>query len=102
MTLFSLTHCRRNCFNLFYTMHHLFVVILVFLCLHYKGTIILILPGLSVYLIDKLLGQLAYASTAEAVARMASPDVLEISLPLSPSASYSAGQYVLVNVRAQL
>mmetsp|Transcript_10874 Transcript_10874/g.26075 ORF Transcript_10874/g.26075 Transcript_10874/m.26075 type:complete len:900 (-) Transcript_10874:384-3083(-) len=100
MVLCSLAVVRRRFFNTFYAMHHLVLVVLLFMQLHYSGTILLILPGLTVYLIDKLLGLLACTNSVTATANTVSPDVLELIVPLTSSARYAAGQYIQVNVPA--
>merc|ERR1711933_267027 len=48
MTAFALPWVRRQKFEWFYYVHHLFILVFVFVCLHYKGSIIYLIPGIAV------------------------------------------------------
>ena len=98
ITGFSLPWVRRNKFEWFYYMHHLFIPLLLFVCLHYSGALIYLIPGIAIYSVDKIMGLLAYKSTLEADTRMVSSDVVEITVKLAKGVRYHAGQYVFLNV----
>lgn len=100
IAIFSLPYFRRYHFEWFFYIHHLFVLVLFFVCLHYPGAVIYLIPGFAMYMIDKLMGMLAYKNYALAKVEMVSPDVLEVSFEIKDidSIRYEAGQYVFVNV----
>lgn len=100
MTGSALTWVRRHKFEWFYYLHHLFILVLLFVCLHYRGSVIYLIPGITVYGVDKLLGLLAYQKTVEAEAKLVSSDVLEVTISLGPGVSYKGGQYIFLNVPA--
>jgi len=98
ITVFALPYFRRLHFEWFYYVHHLFVLVLFFVCLHYDGAIIYLIPGVAIYTIDKLMGLVAYKNCALAKTEMVSSDVLEVSFKIDDTIRYKAGQYVFVNV----
>eukprot|EP00531_Pseudo-nitzschia_arenysensis_P006654 CAMPEP_0116136866 /NCGR_PEP_ID=MMETSP0329-20121206/11957_1 /TAXON_ID=697910 /ORGANISM="Pseudo-nitzschia arenysensis, Strain B593" /LENGTH=780 /DNA_ID=CAMNT_0003631771 /DNA_START=281 /DNA_END=2623 /DNA_ORIENTATION=+ len=99
MTIFALPYFRRKLFEWFYYIHHLFILVLFFVCLHYKGAILYLIPGVAIYTIDKLMGIYAYKNCCIAKTDMVSSDVLECSFKVDTSRyKYKAGQYVFVNV----
>jgi len=98
MTVFALPSIRRSRFELFYYIHHLFILVILFVCLHYKGSIIYIIPGIAIYGVDKLMGLYSYRKAAPVATRMLSSDVLEISFNISHDVQYKAGDYVFLNV----
>lgn len=98
ITIFALPYFRRYLFEWFFYVHHLFILVLFFICLHYKGAIIYLIPGLAIYTIDKLMGILAYRNCCLAKTEMVSSDVLEVTFKVDESVKYKAGQYVFVNV----
>mmetsp|Transcript_26297 Transcript_26297/g.47376 ORF Transcript_26297/g.47376 Transcript_26297/m.47376 type:complete len:861 (-) Transcript_26297:120-2702(-) len=98
MTVFTLPWIRRQKFEWFFYAHHLFVLVLVFVSLHYKGAIIYLLPGIAIYGVDKLMALYAYKKTAPVATRMLSSDVIEISFETTPGVTYKAGDYVFLNV----
>jgi len=98
ITIFALPYFRRYLFEWFFYVHHLFILVLFFICLHYKGAIIYLVPGLAIYTIDKLMGLLAYKNCCLAKTEMCSSDVLEVSFKITDDIKYKAGQYVFVNV----
>jgi len=98
MTGFALPWVRRHRFEWFYYAHHLFVLVLVFVCLHYKGAIIYLIPGIAIYGVDKLVALMSYKKTAPVETRLVSSDVLEISFETGPGTEYKAGDYVFLNV----
>lgn len=99
MVVFSLPWIRRHRFELFYYTHHLFVLVLVFLCLHYPGSFIYLIPGVAVYMVDKLYPLFAYSSVGKVQTSLVSPDVLEVSVPTSTQCYYG-GAYVFLNCPA--
>jgi len=98
MAYFALPWFRRNKFEWFYYVHHLFLPLLVFICLHYGGAILYLIPGIAMYSVDKLLGLLAYWKSGCVMMKQVSRDVLEFTVPLGPGVQYHAGQYVFLNV----
>jgi len=98
MTGFALPWVRRHRFEWFYYAHHLFILVLVFVCLHYSGAIIYLIPGIAIYGVDKLVALMSYKKTAPVATRLVSSDVLEISFETGPGAEYKAGDYVFLNV----
>lgn len=98
MTFFAFSWMRRNKFEWFYYIHHLFFPLLVAVCLHYDGAIYYLVPGIAVYGIDKLMGLLAQNDTIMAKTRMVSSNVVEFTFRLAPGYKYHAGQYVFLNV----
>ncbi|KAL3910338.1 MAG: hypothetical protein SGILL_007731 [Bacillariaceae sp.] len=97
MTVFALPCIRRTRFEWFYYTHHLFIFVLIFLCLHYEGAFIYLIPGVAMYMVDKLFPLFAYRSSGIVETRMVSPDVLEISIP-TRTQGYYGGAYVFLNV----
>lgn len=100
MTVFTLPWIRRTKFEWFYYTHHLFILVLVFVSLHYKGAIMYLLPGIAIYGVDKIMALYAYHKAAPVATKMLSSDVLEISFKTSPGVSYNAGDYIFLNVPA--
>jgi len=98
MTLFALPYFRRQKFEWFYYAHHLFVLVLVFVCLHYSGAIIYLIPGVAIYSIDKFMGLRLNQKAPVAKTELVSSDVLECNFKLGKNVQYKAGQYVFVNV----
>merc|ERR1711935_1107250 len=97
--IFALPYFRRYLFEWFFYVHHLFVLVLFFICLHYKGAVIYLIPGIAIYTVDKLMGLNAYYNCCIAKTEMVSSDVLECSFKIDNSNyRYNAGQYVFVNV----
>ena len=98
MTGFAFSWVRRNRFEWFYYIHHLFIFVLLFTCLHYSGSIVYLIPGFALYSIDKLLGLIAYRKAGNINAKMVSRDVLEVSVKLGAGVTYQACQEVFLNV----
>ena len=97
--IFALPYFRRYLFEWFFYVHHLFILVLFFICLHYKGAVIYLIPGVAIYSIDKLMGLHAYHNCCLAKTEMVSSDVLEVSFKVDDNKyNYKAGQYVFVNV----
>ena len=55
-TGFAFSWVRQNSFEWFYYIHHLFIFVLLFTCLHYYGSIVYLITRIALYSIDKLLG----------------------------------------------
>jgi len=98
ITIFALPYFRRYLFEWFFYVHHLFLLVLFFICLHYKGSVIYLIPGVAIYTIDRLMGLLAYKNCCLAKTEMVSSDVLEVCFKVEENVHYKAGQYVFVNV----
>ena len=58
MTGFSFYWVQRNRFDWFYYTHHLFIFVLLFICLNYSVSIVYLITGIALYSIDKLLAGL--------------------------------------------
>ena len=99
MIICSLPRIRRHRFELFYYTHHLFIVVLIFLCLHYPGSFVYLIPGVAVYMVDKLYPLFSYRSSGQVKTTLVSADVLEVSVPTSTQ-SYYGGAYVFLNCPA--
>lgn len=100
MAVTSMSCVRRRHFELFYYAHHLFLVLLVFTCLHYDQAIIYLIPGLGIYGVDKACRVLACRGGVWAEVELVTDDVVELRVPLDSRASYKAGQYIFLNVPA--
>ena len=98
MTGFAFSWVRQNRFDWFYYIHHLFIFVLLFTCLHYSGSIVYLITGIDIYSIDKLLGLIAYRKAGNINAKMVSRDVLEVSLKLGAGVTYQDGQYFFLNL----
>ena len=91
MAVTSMPSVRRRHFELFYYAHHLFLVLLVFTCLHYGQAIIYLIPGLGIYSVDKACRVLACRGGVWAEVELVTDDVVELRVPLDSRASYKAG-----------
>lgn len=100
MVCTSLGVVRRRFYELFYYTHHLFVVVLLFTCLHYKRGIIYLFPGLAIYVVDKTCRLLAYSGGVDAHVNLVSPDIVEVRVRLGAATKYKAGQYIFLNAPA--
>lgn len=97
MTVFTIPWIRRNRFEWFYYSHHLFILVVFFLFLHYDDAVIYLIPGIAMYMVDKVYPLFAYRNAGTVKTRLASADVLEISVPTS-SQDYYGGAYIFLNV----
>lgn len=97
MTLFALPWVRRVHFEWFYYSHHLFIFVLFFMGLHYKGAFIYLIPGVAMYMVDKVFPLYAYRSAGTVRTRLVAPDVIEIRIP-TRTQEYYGGAYVFLNV----
>ena len=95
---FAFSWVRRNRFYWLYYIHHLFICILPFTCLHYSGFILYLITGIALYSIDKLLGLIVYRKVGNINAKMVSRDVLEVSVKLGEGLTYQSCQYIFLNV----
>lgn len=98
MSAFSIKYIRRHYFEAFYFVHQLFRLMIVFLCLHYKKTMLYLLPGVVMILVDKTIGYLSLIGSVEAKAHPCTKDIFEIKVKKDPTTRCEAGQYVFVNV----
>lgn len=108
MALFSLDVFRRSRFELFYYVHHLFLVSVTFATLHTwvqhgtrpDKTAVYVLPGALLYFIDRVQrfrsGQLNPTSLVSI--RRETYDVVRLELRKKNGFPFRAGQYVFVNV----
>lgn len=98
MTIFAHPWIRRQHFEWFYYTHHLFLLVIVFVCLHYSGSMMYLLPGLAIYGVDKLLVLLWFRKSGYVEAKMVSSDVVELHVKLGTGITYQTGQWVFLNV----
>lgn len=102
ITFTSWSWVRRSTFKwgfeLFFYVHHLFALSIIFTCLHYGGSIIYLVPGIAFYLLDKIIGLFSYWKKGQVRAFLRTKDVIEIHVQLEPGASYKAGEYIYLNV----
>ena len=122
----SLNCIRRKYFELFYYAHHLVLVLLLFVCLHYASAIICdrppfeprnhlsanrlipclprvlsdLIPGLAIYVVDKSCRLMACRGEVLASIEVLTDDIVEIRVALAEEqrSRYAAGQYVFLNV----
>lgn len=100
----SIPYMRRKLYDVFYITHNvLFVIIVVFTCLHWGPTQLWILPPLAAYLISRAVSA-SNMSTKVKVheCTLLSDDLLKIVLSRSTEAEgeYKVGQFVYLNVPA--
>lgn len=100
MSIFAIEHVRRCYFELFYYTHQLFRLMIIFLCFHYGKTILYLLPGIVMILIDKTIGYLAIFASTKAASKALTKDIVELRIPKDPTTSCQAGQYIFLNVPA--
>jgi len=76
------------------------LVILLFVCLHYKSAILYLLPGLAVYVVDKSCRLMACRGGVVASIEVLTDDIVEIRVALAEEqrSRYAAGQYIFLNV----
>ena len=122
----SLNCIRRKYFELFYYAHHLVLVLLLFVCLHYASAIICdrppfepgchlsanrlipclsrvlsdLIPGLAIYVVDKSCRLMACRGGVVASIEVLTDDIVEIRVALAEEqrSRHAAGQYVFLNV----
>lgn len=100
MSIFAIEYVRRRYFELFYYTHQLFRLMIIFLCFHYGKTMLYLLPGIVMILIDKTIGYLAVFGSTKAASKALTKDIIELRIPKDPTTYCEAGQYVFVNVPA--
>ena len=98
MTGFAFYWVQWNRFDWLYYIHHLFIFLLLYTCLHYSGSIIYLITGTALYSIDKILGLIAYRKAGNINAKMFSIYVLEVSVKVGAGVTYQDVQYVFLNV----
>jgi len=89
---------RRRCYEAFYYVHQLFVLLILFTAFHYDKTPLYLLPGIVMLLIDKTIGYLSYFGTVSASTKTLSADIFELKVQKDPTVNSQAGQFVFVNV----
>lgn len=100
----SIPYIRRKLYDVFYITHNaLFVVILVFTCLHWGPTQLWILPALAAYLISRAVS-ISNKSTKMKIheCTVLSDNLLKVVLSRSTQTEgyYKVGQFVYLNVTA--
>jgi predicted ferric reductase len=101
MGITSLNPIRRRFYELFYYSHHLFLVILVMMCLHYSSFIMWMYPAICLYMIHRILANNQSRVPCEIVDLEAVPgEITRIVFRRcpGPSGHYHAGQFVYVRI----
>jgi predicted ferric reductase len=99
MCFASLHRIRRKKYELFYFIHQLFILLIIFVCWHYGKGMLYLLPAVVMLTADKLLAALANRGSVRAVAKILSHDIIEIKVKTANGFSKcQAGQYVFLKV----
>lgn len=99
----SIPWIRRHLFNLFYYVHQLLFVAVIFTVLHWAQALWFLLPAFVGYLISRVLSHCNGSTLANVVEFSAlSPTLCKLVIAYSPSkrGRFTAGQFVYVNVPA--
>lgn len=95
MTIFSLDIFRRKYFELFWYVHHLFLLVLLFTCLHSIYAMVYVVPGMCWYGLDKLLSLLASRDSHNALITLVGDSIVAVQIQAPPaSRNFQAGQYI--------
>lgn len=101
MGVTSLNPVRRRYYELFYYTHHLFIVVLIAMCLHFSGFVIWMYPGVCLYMMHRILARSQGGVPCEVVDMEAIPgEITRLVFRRSPGKSghYHAGQFVYLRV----
>ena len=91
---------RRRFYEVFYYTHQLFILMIVFLVFHYDKTLLYLLPGLVMILVDKTIGYISFFGTVSASTKTLTANMFELRVRKDRRVNCEAGQYVFVNVPA--
>jgi len=94
----SLNYIRRRNYDLFFKAHQLYRLVVLFLCFHYKYTLLYLIPGLAMLVIDKTVGYISLFFAVKANARAISEDVFELRMKKDKASQMQTGQYIFINV----
>jgi len=97
MSAFSINYIRRRYFEAFYYVNQLFRLMIIFFAFITR-TMLFLLPGVVIILIDKTVGYLSLIGLVEAKAHPCTKDIFEMKVRKDPNTRCEAGQYVFVNV----
>jgi ferric-chelate reductase len=99
----SIPYVRRRMYGVFYSVHHLFIVAVVFSVLHYNSIIMAILPTFVLYLISRTISS-SNGSTPVAVKEFAvlGTDIVKIVIrcAVNGTDTFQLGQFVYLNIPA--
>lgn len=97
----SLARVRRHHFNLFFSVHQLYIVFFVFAVYHLGGWLTgYFLGGALLFFIDRFLRFLQSRRSIGGVkARVLPTGIVELKLPVSPSNSYNPLSFMFINLR---
>jgi predicted ferric reductase len=98
MAVTSLNYVRRHYYDFFFYSHQMYWLLTVFLCFHYHDTLIYLIPGIAIILVDKTIGFVSIYFAVKAEATVVSPDWFEVKVRKAKSFRCEAGQYVFINV----
>jgi len=98
ISITSLNYIRRRNYDLFFNVHQLYRLVVVFLCFHYKSTLMYLIPGIAMLVIDKTVGYISFFFAIKANARVISEDVFELRMKKEKSFQVQTGQYIFINV----
>ena len=97
----SLPWFRRHKFEWFYYTHFLFIPFLIMLHLHYRDMIYYTAPGLSAYVLDKVVWFLVSRRGSKLVSlTVPAPGFVRITIALDKDHSFLPGQWVQINIPA--
>ncbi|GMF28843.1 unnamed protein product [Phytophthora lilii] len=97
----SIPFVRRRLYSIFYCVHHLFVVAVIFSVLHYNPISLAILPTFVLYLISRTISSLN--GSAPVIIRefiTLGTDIVKISLQCATNEHYEPGHFVYLNIPA--
>jgi predicted ferric reductase len=98
MCITSWDFIRRKYYEVFYYSHQVYWLLTLFLCFHYRGTLLYLIPGIAIIVIDKTIGYISTFFAVQAQATLLSQDWFEIKVRKEKSFRCEAGQYVFINV----
>ncbi|KAE8973514.1 hypothetical protein PR001_g26288 [Phytophthora rubi] len=99
----SVPWARRRMFNLFYNVHQLLFVAVIFTLLHWARALWFLLPAFVAYLISRVLSHCNGSTAAQVVQLLAlSPALCKLVIARAPGerGQFHVGQFVYVNVPA--
>jgi len=98
MSVTSLNYIRRKNYDLFFNVHQLYRLVVLFLCFHYKSTLMYLIPGIAMIIIDKTIGYISFFFANKANARVISEDVFELRMKKDKALQMQTGQFIFINV----
>jgi predicted ferric reductase len=98
MCITALHRIRRMYFEVFFYSHQLYRLVVLFLCVHYRGSILYLLPGICMIIIDKTVAYISIFFSVKAQGKIIASDLFELKVRKDRSFHYDSGQYIFVNV----